>query len=322
MKRFLLCSFTLLLLAACASGPVLPPDEVLKNAARTGQELLSARYNVDGSLAFTEAGVQKTALFTVSGILQNGGEQSSLVINMKGSFPEAGQTYNVEGSIELFVTFNQEMYVKLGALEVDPPHPLLNAEALAKFQGAWWKLQDDMMTGESVTPEPSLLKAQSEVIRLVEDKGTETLDGRRAYHYLVTIDKEKLVQYLKSVSEEQGQAFDESATRAWADQYESDGEIWIDAETYHMLKIEWKIKQSEQGSAPLDAKVTIRFSDFNEAPTIAPPTDYQVFSPFLFLPNTNIIPNMNDPQLQQELERALEEGLDATELWTDPPVLP
>src|SRR3989338_3566831 len=322
MKRFLPCTITLLLLAACASGPVLPPDEVLKNAARTGQELLSARYSVEGSLNFTEVGVEKSALFTMTGILQNGGKQSSMVINMKGSFPEAGQTYHLDGSMELFVTFKQEIYIKLGALEIDPEHPLLNAEALAAFQGTWWKLQEDQMMGESVTPDPSLLNAQSEVIRLVEDKGVETLDGRRAYHYRVTIDKEKLVQYLKRVSEEQGQPFDEAGPRAWAEQYESGGEIWIDAETFHVLKIQWNIKQSAQGSDPLDAKVTIRFSDFNQAPTITPPTDYQVFSPFLFLPNTNIIPDMNDAQLEEELERAREQGLDSTELWMEPPTLP
>src|SRR3989338_3126914 len=145
MKRFLPCTITLLLIAEYASGPVLPPDEVLKNAARTGQELLSARYSVEGSLNFTEVGVEKSALFTMTGILQNGGKQSSMVINMKGSFPEAGQTYHLDGSMELLVTFNPEVYINLGALEIEPGHPLLNAEALAAFQGTWLNVTKSSM---------------------------------------------------------------------------------------------------------------------------------------------------------------------------------
>ncbi|MEK7591546.1 MAG: hypothetical protein AAB489_05080 [Patescibacteria group bacterium] len=316
MRRLFLCGSALITLASCASQSLLPPEEVLKRASAKTQELESTRYRAEGQISSLP---QSDAVlhFLVEGILQNRGAQSSLTLAADGSFSDGKDSYDIQGTLELFLAFGSETYLKLSSLTVDPEHPMLKKAALDRFLGAWWKIPEDAQTS-GVTPDPSLLQAQSKVITVVEDKGIVTMAGRRAYHYRVAIDREKLRAYLEKVSEERGEEYDQSKTEEMLAAYSADGEIWIDAETFHIQRLSWRIDPLDQTGKAYAIRFDVTFSDTNAALEISPPVDFELFSPLMFLPT----PAPSDPDAFSELDEELKEtpmdNADETDVWLAP----
>lgn len=316
MRRLLLSGSALITLTSCVSQPLLPPEEVLKRASAKTQELESARYRAEGQISSLP---QSDAVLHIlaEGILQNRGAQSSLTLAANGSFSDGENSYDIQGTLELFLAFGSETYLKLSSLTVDPEHPMLRKETLDRFLGVWWKIPENAQTS-GVTPDPSVLQAQSEVITLVEDKGIVTLAGRRAYHYRVTIDREKLRAYLQRVSEGRGEEHDRSKTEKMLSTYNAEGEIWIDAETFHIQRLSWRIDSLHQTEKAYSVHFDVTFSDINAAIEISPPVDFELFSPLLFLPT----PALSDPdafsELDREMKQASPDDMDVTDVWLAP----
>ena len=96
---------------------------------------------------------------------------------------------------EMIVATPGDTYVKVHELTSQPMHPLLAPDLLEIILGQWWILPSEESEGPDVmlTPNPNLIKAQSEVVRVTSDLGFDHIQGRMAYHYEVEVDSEKLI---------------------------------------------------------------------------------------------------------------------------------
>ncbi len=184
--------------------------------------------------------------------------------------------------IDVIIASPQEMFVRLQSLMVDPESPMLSAEQIKEFIGKWWKIPSDLegaMT-QNVAPDPALLRAQAEVIRVTRDDGLHTIRGREAYKYAVEIDPEKLLTYMRQLATEKGQEFSEEEIRQFLATFNAVGELWIDSETFYVHQLAWKITPSDASTTtPYTLGFTANLHDHGNAPPIVPPADAVEFSP-------------------------------------------
>jgi hypothetical protein len=175
--------------------------------------------------------------------------------------------------------------MNIHSLSSQPSSTLFRPEMIGVIAGKWWLLSegDTPPAVESVSPDPRLLQAQAQVVSVTRDRGMTTINGRDVHHYDVALDTEKLVAYLSAVAEENGGEFDAAEVRKEVKAIEASGQLWIDAETYYVQKIEWVVQSlpiNRGGAASV--KFTITFRNHNDAPAIVPPKDAKQFSPTMF----------------------------------------
>jgi hypothetical protein len=226
---------------------------------------------------------------SLNGILQDGGKQCEFTARLAGDVVEGEQTYDVEGVADVIVVFDQEVYLRLQLLNVAPPHPLLQEEALKGFQGQWWKLPTPEKPSQTVTPNPRLLKAQAEVIEITRDRGLETMQQRDVYHYDVILDREKLKTFLRGVAEERGEEFREAEAEEFLKGFETSGEIWIDAETFYVHRLVWNITPAQKPVQKVSFTLRADLSEHNAAPLVTPPETFSEFSPLMFMSDESLL---------------------------------
>lgn len=262
------CGVTALsLLASCSTSIALPSSEVLKNAAAVGRELRSVEFI--GTVLFDSTSAQpdkSSGSISINGRMQDGGSQTQLssTFHILSGMPAT----SFDGEAELIVAAPTEVYVLLKRLDTEPPHPLFGSPLVSLLYNHWWKLPSE--TGsvqQSVTPDPKLLRMQTDAIEVVEEKGFEQIDGAESYHYNVKLNREKLAQFLKEVGAEE--AASPEALDAFLETSDATGEVWIDASTFALRKLEWHIRPKEGEGNTMDISVT--FSNHNAAQPIVPP---------------------------------------------------
>lgn len=275
----------LLVLASCARPSTLPPDDVLRRASQATQDLASARYTIEGALTSgKDAGSHGTA--NIEGILQDSGKQTQFTLTLAGSFANEGRSYNANGSMEVIVVWNQELFLFLKDLVVEPAHPLLDRASVELFRGKWWKIPEASQGNAAitVTPDPRMLEAQAEVVKVDRDRGMMTIDGRSVYHYDVSLDREKLAAYMKRIAEERGETLSVEELQEKLQGLVATGELWIDAETFFVHRLTWNVRKEDPGDdSGFALTFTANLRDFNTAPFITPPKEFETFSPFMFL---------------------------------------
>jgi hypothetical protein len=168
------------------------------------------------------------------------------------------------------VTDLHELYVQLRELSVRPEQQAL--PPVADALGTWWKLpKAGSLNAQALSPDPAFVRAQTDVLRFQEDLGNEPVGGRDAYHYLVSIDTERLVGLMKTAAEQRGEAFDAEGTRSALDRYDAQGEVWIDTETYHLHRVHWTISSTD-ASRPVTLELDVGLTNHNAAGPSAPPS--------------------------------------------------
>lgn len=275
----------LLMLASCARPSPLPPGVVLRRASQATQDLASARYAITGELTSGKDG-SSHGTATIDGVLQDSGKQTQFTLTLAGSFANEGRSYNANGSMEVIVSWNQELFLFLKDLVVEPAHPLLDQASVELFRGKWWKIPDATQDGASlsVTPDPRMLEAQAEVVKVERDRGMTTIDGRSVYHYDVSLDREKLVAYMKRIAEGRGETLSIEELQEKLQGLVATGELWIDAETFFVHRLTWNVRKEDPGDGSgFELTFTANLRDFNSAPFITPPKEFETFSPFMFL---------------------------------------
>ena len=222
----------------------------------------------------------------------------------------------------MFVALEHELFLKLNALNIEPPHPLLQTQMLTNLTGRWWKMQEEepLSPASSVTPDPSLLRAQAEIVHVSKSHGLKTLNGRTVYHYDVTVDKEKLAAFLAKLSEGSEEPVDADAVLRWISDYDPTGELWIDAENFMVHRLLWHVSRKEP--EPLSGSVQVDFFDHNAAPQISPPAEFELFSPMLMLQGGTGLPPAFDPDLFDPASRdvSADEMPEYDEVWLDDPL--
>lgn len=289
-KRFTL-PFLCILVAACtqqgSDTPALPPEEVLERAAQATQKLenaqylITADYDVDSGNTWQAEGVLR-----LDGILQNAGQQVRFQTDITAQVEDIEQgSYSLDGTVELVVMQEDEVYMNIHSLTSQPNSSLFSPGMIGMIAGKWWFLpsQDRAPETASVTPDPRLLKAQAQVVKVVQDNGVTFFSGSDSYHYDVELDKQKLLQYLASAAKEQGETWNQAEAEEMLAQVEATGELWIDAETFFVEKLVWDISALPFGAkGAADVALTVTFRNHNAAPNIEPPTEAQRLTPAVF----------------------------------------
>ena len=282
MRRFVLPIVSgLLLLSACNRAGSLAPTDVLNRATSAAADLQSAEYDVQVDFGINNKTVDATATAALHGAVARGGQESAFSLTLKASSKRAGQSTTVDLAGDV-VTDAKNVFVQLHTLAISPETTALHNSK--DMLNKWWQIARDD-TGASLhtlTPDPSFLRAQSAVVTVTKDKGIETVNGRDAYHYLVTIDPERLLALMKTSAEARGTAFDATATRAELAQYNANGELWIDAETFVLHKLSWTVTSKETPPA-MHLQFTVGLGKHNQAGPIAIPTKATPFQPELLI---------------------------------------
>ena len=322
MRRLLAVSFgAALLLVGCTQKEeklLIPPEEVLSNAAQESLILDSVRYELAGSFDVMDTNsVVTTGNVRLDGVLQGAGEQIQFdaVITTNTAYGEGDSVLSADVSV--IVGGRQDLFLNLTRFESDGPNQLFNDQLVETFSGKWWRIptREDQLASTSVTPDPRLLNAQAQVVKVVKDRGMASLHGRTVHRYDVAIDHDKLVDYMRKAATDSGSPFDEDEVRSSIGDLDADGEIWIDAETYQVQRLQWDLSQGVGDTTKsANATFSVDFFDHNSASAIVFPEDAQEFTPFMFLgapsaldiDETLLPPGMEEDIMQQLLEQGAE----------------
>ncbi len=275
MKRLLSpACLGLLLLASCARKSPIPPEEVLRRAVSASGQLQSASFDVAADLQLSAPGLKGGGKLALKGVLQDGGNAAQFALAADGAIAQGAQTYNGSVAAQVASDRDHEVFFRLDSLELAPENPLLTKDAIANLLNQWWKLpQKNAGSMVPVSPDPGLLRAQSEVVKVIKDRGVFSLDGQDAFHYDVTLDPEKMAAYLQRVSEEKHQPLDRDSTLEDLQAYDAKGELWIDAESFFVRKIQWSIRPKSGKATPYALTVTASLRDHNAAKPVEYPAD-------------------------------------------------
>ena len=289
--RKLLVTGICILLTACIK-PIAPsqyqlePEEVLRKAAAATKSLDSAQYTANADFdAQKSKSWSATGTARMDGILRGAGDQMRMQMDIVTELNTRRERTSVTGTLEVVVMSEDEVYMNLHSLMSQPSSDLFKPEVIGLIASRWWLLPSDAPPSATATvaPDPALLKAQSEVVVVKKDRGVTEVHGFPSYHYDVVIDKEKLISYLKTVSESKGQILDLENIAVELEQVEASGQLWIDAETYHVRKISWVVQSFPIGDSTVaSVSFSVTFRNINDAPTIEPPEGAQRFTPEVF----------------------------------------
>lgn len=288
-KRLALLSLGILLTGCQTTPPVteLEPQEVLHKTAESAQKLDSAQYIITADFSLDSGNTwQAEGVVRMDGVLQNAGEVVSVQSDVTAEVTDVTDgEYTMDGTIELVVLGDNDVYMNLHSLRTQPSSALFKPEMIGAIAGTWWKLpsQSAAPQSASITPDPRLLQAQAEVVTVTKNNGITEFAGVPAYHYDVALDTEKLMTYVAAIARDKGETVDIAEIRSSLANVKGNGEIWIDAETFFIHKLVWNIEslpQSTVGTADIALTLTLR--NHNNAPTVVPPTEAKVFSPAIF----------------------------------------
>jgi len=329
MRRFVLLLLAVALLGGIPlalyfrnSSPAAPSqqtEEVMTLAARKSRSLQSARLTGGGRFRLEGGTLPVSGTATLSGVLQDAGDSVQMSVTVDALVSPGGnrsQTFRLQGAGDIIIASKKELYFKIQSLSTEPDDSLFQPELVNLLTGQWWALpapvseQEGTVPGGTMTPSPSVLRAQAEVVRVVEDLGSVTLDSVTAYHYAVAVDPDKLSSYLKEVASARNETLDRDSLSSAIADLQATGEMWIDAQTYALKKVTWEIQEIKTAQGILSGSFEISLSDFDSAPPVAPPQDAKPFAPASFFGITadQNVPGGSLTPEQREQYRSLIEG--------------
>lgn len=330
MRRFVLLLLAVALIGGIplalyfrGSSPTAPSkhtEEVMTLAAQKSRAMQSARLTGDGRFRLEGGALPTSGTVELNGVLQDAGDSVQMSVTVDALVSPGGnraQTFRLQGAGDMIVAGKKELYFKIESLSTEPDGSLFQPELVQLLAGQWWALpvaasaQEGTVPGGTMTPSPSVLRAQAQVVRVTEDRGTVTLDGASVFHYAVAIDPEKLVAYLEQVASARKEKFDRTSVANSISGLQATGEMWIDAQTYALKKAMWQIQELKTEQGKLSGSFEVSLSDFDSAPPVAPPSDAKPFSPAAFFglnPAQNVPGGSLTPEQLEQYRSLIEEA--------------
>jgi hypothetical protein len=237
------------------------PQEVLRRATLASQNLRSVAF--EGQADIVGKGMDGTHLIFTNGILQDGGRQMACSVEVQGKN---------DRSVKADVVAEGSFYFRPLVVRGIPGSGEVRA-----MTGSWWKLSggSGAVQAASVTPDPRLLRAQSEAVDIVRDAGEEMMGESRVHHYEVAVNPQKLLRFLQMRTTEQGGTPSSGNVEGELSKYEAKGQLWIDTKTYILHRLQWTIADRGSGQT---STFTFTFKDHDRASLIALPQDAIVLS--------------------------------------------
>jgi hypothetical protein len=305
-----------LLLSACAKPAAEPPEHVMEKAVLAARELESAAFAASFDMEGGDPGTMTQRVQgTLGGRMQGGGADLAFHLRLDISMRPAGEdTKDLSVQGDMTILGEDETYLRITSLQSDDP--ALSSPLTAGLLDQWFLLPSggSGATRATATPDPRLLRMQTDVMRVTRDRGIVDHGDRDAYHYDVTLDEPKLLAFLEEVARQRGDVPPVNEWKAWLDATTFEGEAWIDAETFELLRLQWTVESTDAAS-PMTAHVGLHLTMHNQAEPISPPASSKPFpadmSQLLPLSMPGVssdMPSELSPEMQEEILRNLLEG--------------
>ncbi len=264
-------------LVSCARQGEFPAEEVLRRSSIANRGLVSAHLNLEAN--FTNG--ELSGVLNAEGGIQQGGTQMDMSIFSSGQSPTL--QWSAQG--QLIVVSQNEVYAKLINIQTTPLHPMLASPSFPSMLNVWYRLPPTpgVTTSQSITPDPHFLRMQAEVVRVVKDKGVQSLNGRDTYRYDVEVDAKKLRDFMIQISQNEGDATNQEALLQQLSAYKASGTIWIDAETFLLTQADWAISSFNE-SDNSNLNIHMELSSFDQPINIGAPADAKPFPQVPLLP--------------------------------------
>ncbi|MBU0766252.1 hypothetical protein KKF55_00485 [Patescibacteria group bacterium] len=312
-QQFIFGIFSVIFLTSCTVQERLSPVEVMSQAVRANQDIQSASFTLDGSynIPFSMLGGTIRGDAHMEGILQDGGEIVQAFVQTEASTGDM----NIQTDFDVITAPHNETYIKIRTVDTKPVYPLLTPDIVSRIIDRWWEMPTDNANPREImpTPDPILLKAQSQVVSVIGDLGFDIIRSRRVYHYQVEVDREKLYNYLITLSKDNAQDVDEEYIRTMLDGLSALGELWIDAETFYLQRIIWTIEAlNPKENKPMTISFTMDLMDHNNTDHVVLPEDSDLFTVEELLPPLDTSPTSSfdgfPSGLEDEIIKRLLEG--------------
>lgn len=302
MKRAFLCT-TVILLVACNRQATeiapLPAEQVMKNAAQASVLMESASYTMNAN--FTLIGTLGAVISgeaNLEGSLHQSGEHLQLHAKVSANIQDDTGDTSLQADANVIVMGTNQTYLRINDFTSSGEKTILPPMLVTSVRNTWLDLRSDVTTSPAaaVTPDPRLLYAQAQVVRVTSELSPAMIDNRIHYHYAIELDNEKFVEYLMQLSQDRGETFSKDELAEEYQDLHAEGEIWIDAQSFHVRRLLWDISPfvSQTGTS-IQAKISANFSDFNNAAPIQAP-DNAIHPQDLFLMN---VINETGPRVMQ-----------------------
>lgn len=281
MNRFFPALFSVVFVVSCTRAGDLPPSQVLHKAAETSQTLESAAFTVhavfSGETDIIDGNWDGNAHAT--GTLTDGGKQLQFALNVDAEKRDAQNAVStIVLSSDMIVAAENEVYLRLNTFSIEPASLILPPELLGQLMNQWWRIPSasgsSLENPADITPDPSLLRMQASVVTVTKDHGLTDIQGRDAYQYDVTIDPAKLKEYLQEVARVSGK--DATADIDALAGLQTNGTLWIDADTFHIHRITWNISSTD-AARPQELQLDIGITNHNAPVTITLPDNAALF---------------------------------------------
>ena len=290
MRRFTVPGIVLLAtLAACTRHGEFPPEEVLRRAAQAVNQLQSAAFTVTGQY---DSASSTSLQWSAKGVLADGGKQLSFGVDVSGTLTDDQKQKHALKSHADVVVAGSDVFFRLQSLSVVPPHPAIRADEAASIVGTWYKLpgSSEPSPSASVTPDPGLLRAQAQVISVIEDRGLATVQGHDAYSYVVQANPQKLKQFLEASS---GNASQQSGSSPLVSLLGGlKGEMLINSTTFFVDRFRWSSTGTNADAARMSLDMVL--TDHNKAAPVIPPQGAIPFDPSVIHANPADLPSSDD----------------------------
>lgn len=278
------------------------------------QQLESAAFTTSVTMDRTEAGRETQLEGTIAGRTQDGGNELALTIDADMTVTADGETKEYGLTGDVMVLDEGKVLVRLTNMEGDQPM-YTNPFAIGLINQ--WVQLPMAGSGTDTVRDARLLRMQTEVLRVTNEKGIEKIAGRDAYRYDVAIDEAKMLAFLEQVARQRGEQPAKDEWNEMLETYDATGEAWIDAETFHVLRLTWHIV-SKDAAAPMTLDISTDIGEHNRAEPIVPPTNVKLPPAnaqelMMFLPGaTPVLPQTPaselSPEMQEEILRSLLEN--------------
>lgn len=311
MKKY--CIYAALVLCGCnvqqTNIEPLPAEQVMKNAAQASTLLESAKFEVAMQLKTVGGlGAVLDGSALLHGTLHESGESVQLNAAVQATVQEELGTTDILANLDVVSIGSEEVYIRINEFTSSGERILLPPILVTAIKGTWLNIGSGVESApQSVTPNPRLLYAQAQVLQVTEELSPAMIDERIHYHYLVKVDNEKFIQYLHELSLESGEELSmEDLQLEYAD-LQVDGEIWIDAQTFHVRKLLWDIAPfiSQTGTS-VEAKISAEFTKFNSAEPILAPESSTTPQDLLFM---DVLSGGASEQMQLQTQENIIESL-------------
>lgn len=287
-KLFSVSVLSVLLLSGCIApdqppedmGP--PPEEVLRSAVTASQLLESASIRAEAQLRSVDfSGEAITGNLTMEGEMADSGNALALDVDVQFTSAASEDGSALQADFQVIVLDQDEVYLWLESLTSDGPFQFFDPQLVQNFVGTWWYMPPESEAENArIAPDPRLLHAQASIVSVTENHGADVIGTTHVYRYGVSIDPDKLSQYLMQMSEQNGQPPPTEEEIAAFPVLGSTGELWIDAQTGYIHRLKWRLPNipSVLGQS-LTMDLSVDISDHNGQHTITPPPAYETFSP-------------------------------------------